>query len=385
MNPIAFTQQMKAMSDRLVHLYNGVNNDASLSPGLLSSALKELGVASERLELAVSMLDRQQQELKQAEAALTFEQQRQQELLEFIPDACLITNLDGTILSANRAATRLLNLPNSLLIDRSLPLFFTPETQKQLQPELQYLPQRPWRHEWQVSVQPYQKHALRGQVLVEASQSNVDQQPIIRWLLRDFSDRSANPDDKSSGSNDSYPMRWYHKGEIIPLELNSIWQVRSGLVKLTAFANNGQEILVGLAGQSASFGAHLTTLPLYQATALTNTQLCSISLEDIATSATLRQRLFDQMNQRLKQAELLLVIYGQPRIADRLFCLLELLKQEIGEPVPEGTRLKVRLTHEDLAASCCTTRVTVTRMLSHLQQEQKIVVDEQNHLILKDL
>jgi CRP-like cAMP-binding protein len=128
----------------------------------------------------------------------------------------------------------------------------------------------------------------------------------------------------------------------------------------------------------------LTALPLYQATALADTQVWCIPLTDFATSAELKQQLLPQISQRLRQTELLLAVYGQARVADRFDSLLRLLKQEIGQPVADGTRLLVRLTHEDLATACCTTRVTITRLLKKLQQLKKLSVDSQRHLILKE-
>jgi CRP-like cAMP-binding protein len=155
-------------------------------------------------------------------------------------------------------------------------------------------------------------------------------------------------------------------------------------VKLTTFSDSGQEVLIGLAGAWAPFGLSLTDLPLYEAIALADTQLWCISLSDFATSAKLKQRLLPQISQRLKQAELLLAICGQPRVADRLHSLFELLKQEIGQPVADGTRLSVRITHEHLASACCTTRVSITRLLSQLKQQKKLSIDSQHHMILKE-
>jgi CRP-like cAMP-binding protein len=177
-------------------------------------------------------------------------------------------------------------------------------------------------------------------------------------------------------------LQVYHKGEVIPLNPQVIWQVRSGLVKLTTYSHSGQEVLVGLVGASSAFGSSLTALSLYEATALADTQLWSIPLSEFATSPQLKQRLLPQISQRLKQTESLLAVYGQTRVADRLESLLRLLKQEIGQPVAGGTRLSVRLTHEDLATACCTTRVTITRLLTQLQQQKKLSVDSQHHLIL---
>ncbi|MBD0389054.1 MAG: Crp/Fnr family transcriptional regulator, partial [Nostoc sp. C3-bin3] len=72
------------------------------------------------------------------------------------------------------------------------------------------------------------------------------------------------------------------------------------------------------------------------------------------------------------------------RVQERLQNLLQILKGEIGETVPQGTRLSVRFTHEEIASACCTTRVTITRLMGILEQLCLISFDSKNHIILKD-
>lgn len=380
MNATAFTQQVEAMSNRLTTLYQGINTSSPLSLTLLPSALKELGIASERLELAAKMLYQQNQKLLLAEQTVEASRQRHQELLEFIPDAYLLTDALGVIQEVNRAGAQLLNRQQSFLIGQSLTAFVSPETRQQFQTKLQQLQQRPWKQEWQLRLQPNRGVTINVSVLVDVSCQEANQPLTLRWLLRHPTDCSQS----DSHAELDYPVQLYHKGETILLDHQAIWQVRSGLVKLTTFSHSGQEVLIGLAGALTPFSPSLTALPIYEATALTDTQLWCIPLTDFATSPALKQRLLPQISQRLKQTELLLAIYGQTKVADRLYCLLGLLKQEIGQPVADGIRLSVRLTHEDLATACCTTRVTITRLLSKLQQQKKLSVDSQHHLILNE-
>nr|WP_290228129.1 helix-turn-helix domain-containing protein [Trichocoleus desertorum] len=379
MNATTFSQQVAAMSNRLSDLYQGIGTSSTLSPALLPSALKELGIASERLQVAANLLNQQTQQLLLANQSAATERQRYQELLDFIPDACLITDAAGVVQQANQAATKLLNLPPAALTGRLLTAFVSPEARPQFQTELQRLQQRSWKHEWRVQLQPYQGVAFNASILVEVSHQDSSQAPTLRWLVRYLSDHQSD-----QCPNLSYPLRTYHKGETIPLSLQEIWQVRSGLVKLTTFSQTGQEILVGIAGASAPFGPSLTALTLYEATALADTQLWCIPLTDLTTSLELQQRLLPQISQRLKQTELLLTVYGQLRVSDRLYTLLQLLKQEVGQPAEGGTRLSVRLTHEDLAIACGTTRVTITRLLRQFQQQKKLKVDAQHHLVLPE-
>ncbi|MEW5857829.1 MAG: helix-turn-helix domain-containing protein [Cyanobacteriota bacterium] len=386
MNTTVFTQQVEAMSNRLTNLYQGIGTSSSVTPALLlPSALKELGIASEQLEVAAQMLHQQNRKLSLADQTMEGERQHYQALLEFIPDAYLLTDAAGKIQEANSAAAKLLKLPHSLLIGRSLTAFVTDETRQQFETDLQHLQQRPWKQEWQVRLQAYQGGAFNVSVLVEVNRQEANQPLTLRWLLRHSIARNPvkAPEQPESNADLGYPLHIYHKGETIPLNPQVIWLVRSGLVKLTTFSPSGQEVLVGLAGASAPFGSSLTALPLYEATALADTQLWCIPLTEFASSPQLQQRLLPQISQRLKQTESLLAVYGQVRVPDRLHSLLQLLKQEIGQPVADDTRLSVRLTHEDLATACGTTRVTITRLLTQLQQQKKLSGDSQHHLILK--
>lgn len=386
MNATIFTQQVAAMSNRLANLYQGINTSSSPTPAILLSALKELGIASERLEVAAQMLHQQNQKLSLADETAEANRQHYQVLLEFIPDACLLTNAAGMIQEANSAAAKLLQLPQSLLVGRSLTAFTTPETRQVLETGLQQLRQRPWKQEWQVRLQPERGRAFNVSVLVQINSQEANQPFTLRWLLRHAIDSNPVevPQQPNSNTNLGYPLQSYHKGEIIPLNPEAVCLVHSGLVKLTTFSHNGQEVLLGLVGAKAIFGSSLTALSLYEATALADTQLWSLPLTEFATSFQLKQHLFLQMSQRLKQSELLLAVYGETRVAERLESLLQLLKHEIGQPVEDGTRLSVRLTHEDLATACCTTRVTITRLLGQLQQQKKLSIDFQHHLIVKE-
>jgi CRP-like cAMP-binding protein len=69
-------------------------------------------------------------------------------------------------------------------------------------------------------------------------------------------------------------------------------------------------------------------------------------------------------------------------VEERLQELLQLLSQELGQPVAEGTRLLVRLTHQNLANAIGTTRVTVTRLLGEFQRQGLISLDSDRHLVI---
>jgi len=208
----------------------------------------------------------------------------------------------------------------------------------------------------------------------------------LRICIRDITERQQMLKVLQTSEYELYkdrPMHFYTKGDMIPLQRQTIWIVVQGLVKLSTFSECGEEQVVGLAGAKRAFGSSLTALETYQATVLSKqlTLVC-VSLPEIAACAELAQAILPLINQRLQQAEALLVVSGKRRVSDRLYHLLLLLKHEIGQPASTGTRLSVRLTHQDLAQACCTTRVTVTRVLGQLQAQGQIIIDSKSHIIL---
>lgn len=174
-------------------------------------------------------------------------------------------------------------------------------------------------------------------------------------------------------------------GEIIFMNPQVIYYIRQGWVKLTAFCEKSEEVLVGLGVPSMVFGTCMTSLQTYQATALSDVELVCIYISELANSPSLSHALLPRIKQRLQQAESFLMISGIRRVQERIYQILLLLKQEIGEEVPQGIRLAIRLNHEDLASVCCTTRVTITRLMCSLKQEGKICFDAKRHIIIKNI
>jgi hypothetical protein len=82
----------EAMHERLTALYQGVDAKTT-SPDLLPRFFMELGNATEKMQMAVEELQKQNQELAAARFAAEAESQRYQELFEFVPDAYLLTDI----------------------------------------------------------------------------------------------------------------------------------------------------------------------------------------------------------------------------------------------------------------------------------------------------
>lgn len=177
-------------------------------------------------------------------------------------------------------------------------------------------------------------------------------------------------------------LQSFEAGQLLPLPAQEVWIVCRGVVTLSTIYETGEEALLGLVGPSGVLGRPLSQIQPYQAIALSAVDLLSFSMTEVENSPLLCQDLFRSLHHRLQQSEQILAIVGQRRIEDRLRRFLQLLAQEVGQPCGKTIRLKVRLTHQDLANALGTTRVTITRLLGQLRREGSLAVDADRHLCL---
>jgi len=377
-----FAQQIYTQIESLRQLGN-----APESQEMLPIALTNLGIVSEELQLTVDELQRQNEELLATQTALELQVQRYQELFDLALDSYVVTNKSGKIEEANRAAAKLFNVPQRFLVGKPLIIFVAEDERQALYSKLMQL-QQGQLLEWVVNLCPRNQEPIKVVLTVAIVTGNTGNNSKMQVCIRQVNAAQDQPcteqieqEETSNGDRRKYV---YLKGELIPLKPQMIWQVDQGIVKLSTLSETGEEVVVGLAGPGMPFGVELTSLHTYQATALSQVQLLSYSFNELAASPLLAAQVLPRINQRLRQSEALLAIFGQRRVKDRFEQLLQLLKQEIGQPTERGIRLSVRFTHQELAEACSTTRVTVTRLLGKLQDEGKISIDAKNHIILKE-
>lgn len=394
MNLDTFAKQIEGVHIRLDELYRGATiTSKTQSLDLLPVAFKELGVVSEELQIALEELQRQNEELQAAQSLLAAQSRRYQDLFESAPDGYLLTSAEGIIQEANKLIATLFNVSQRFLIGKPLVVFIAEEDRQTFHNKLNQLQQsEEVQQKWNLRILPRNLKPFNATLTVAkakdwqgklvglrilACRNEVSNEPHLELT-------PVNAAEDNELCSSQYPKQTFLKGEIIPIKPQIIWQVCKGVVKLSTVCENGEEVLVGLVSSDMLFGADLTSLPTYQATALSEVQVVSLTPADIANSAELAQNVFSQISQRLRQTEALLAISGQRRVKDRFYQLLLLLRQEIGQPVDLGTRLSVRFTHQDFADACSTTRVTITRLMGKLQDKSAIKVDAKNHIIIFD-
>ena len=182
----------------------------------------------------------------------------------------------------------------------------------------------------------------------------------------------------------SYRRRLIHfdSGVKVPLLPDHIWIVVRGIVKLSCLNEQGDNVLVAIAGPNEPFGEPLTHLDLYEATTLEHCDLLGLSMQDINSTPHLSISLMKAMMHRTRQSEALIALLGLRGIENRVRSFLELLAENYGHPCDQGLKLNVRLTHQEIASAVSTTRVTVTKILGQLKENGWLQHDNQQRIIV---
>ncbi|HSJ55081.1 MAG TPA: PAS domain S-box protein, partial [Anaerolineae bacterium] len=158
----------------------------------LHVAQEELQQHVEELQVVEEELRAQNEELLAAEAELTAERRRYLELFEFAPDGYLVTNLQGFVLEANRAAGLLLGVEQDFLVNKPLILFVAAGDQERFQQESDGAVQADEPLNWETQLQTRDGRAFQASLTVDASLipgEGPGERAVLRWLIRDVTQR----------------------------------------------------------------------------------------------------------------------------------------------------------------------------------------------------
>jgi PAS domain S-box-containing protein len=147
----------------------------------LLAALEELNVAEEELRA-------QHESLVDANQSLEFERERYRILFELAPDPYIVTDETGTIQEANAAASTLLGLDSSTLVDRSLFMYLDGDTRQTIRTALSELAASARVDKWQLTVRAAGGETVRVEATVSPGH-RVRGDGSVYWLLRDITER----------------------------------------------------------------------------------------------------------------------------------------------------------------------------------------------------
>lgn len=189
MNLDEFYRQIPATRLRAAELYQRAGKSLVQQQELLVEGFEELYTALEKLEVGEEKLRQQNQELVAVHKLVQVERERYQDLLEFLPDAYLVTDGKGIIREANGAAAKLLNVPQQFIVGKVLALFVSKEERSAFFSSLTRLRQHDSGQEWEVRLVPRNAKPIDVTLTVATFPNQEGKPPVLlRWLLRDISE-----------------------------------------------------------------------------------------------------------------------------------------------------------------------------------------------------
>ena len=185
----------------------------------------------------------------------------------------------------------------------------------------------------------------------------------------------------------SYRRRSIHfdSGVKVPLLPDHIWIVVRGIVKLDYLNEQGDDVLLAIAGPNEPFGDPLTHLDLYEATTLDHCDMLGLSIQEVTSTPHLNLNLMEALMQRTRQSESLIALLGLRGVDNRVKRFLELLAENYGQPCDQGLALNLRLTHQEIASAVSTTRVTVTKVVGQLKESGWLQYDSKQRMVVSHL
>jgi CRP-like cAMP-binding protein len=177
-----------------------------------------------------------------------------------------------------------------------------------------------------------------------------------------------------------WPLWSYPSGKRIHLLEDDVCIVYRGVVRTQTLQHGGDESILGLVGPMMPVSPKFTLLNPYEVYALTHVDLLRLSWSEVQRSDDLMREMNRTLIQRLRHTEVLLALRSKRQTSERLIGFLSFMAQEYGKPTPQGIRLDVQLTHQQIADSISTTRVTITRLLGALKKASLIKMGPDRHL-----
>jgi CRP/FNR family transcriptional regulator, global nitrogen regulator len=189
-------------------------------------------------------------------------------------------------------------------------------------------------------------------------------------------------------SSGAFPpvVETYERGKTIffpgdPAE--RVYFLLRGAVKLSRVYEAGEEITVALLRENSVFGV-LSLITgqradrFYHAVAFTPVELLSLPIEQVEKSLKenpeLSMIMLQGLSSRILQTEMMIETLAHRDMGSRLVSFLLILCRDFGVPAQDGITIDLKLSHQAIAEAIGSTRVTVTRLLGDLRQDQMISI-----------
>jgi CRP-like cAMP-binding protein len=166
----------------------------------------------------------------------------------------------------------------------------------------------------------------------------------------------------------------FARGEELPSSSDSLWLILSGVVKSYTFDEEGEIIPMGYWGEEDAVGQVISGVEPYLIECLTEVKAIMISPAQL-------QQLPAVMLRHARHVEQLICLLRYQPVEKRFLCVLKWLADRFGYRVEQGNLINLELTHHELAELIGAARVTVTKLINHLERE-KIILRQNKCIVL---
>ena len=177
----------------------------------------------------------------------------------------------------------------------------------------------------------------------------------------------------ATGLHPPIETRVLKRHQLLPTRCDSLWRVERGFVRTTTVTEDGILIALGYWGAGDVVGQAMSQIVLYQIECLTGVEVSLLPQAQWSQSV-------DDLLKHIHQVQELLSILSNPA-QQKLWKFLKFLAQKFGVEVEQGQLIPLLLSHEEIAETINTTRVTVTRSIQQFEQEG-LLLRQKRQLVL---
>jgi CRP-like cAMP-binding protein len=176
-------------------------------------------------------------------------------------------------------------------------------------------------------------------------------------------------------------LHYFHKNSYLDLLRAGMWRIDSGFVRATTYADDSSLVTLGFWGAGDVVGNTLFRSSDYQLECLSVVRASPLIAPScfLGEISTIESRVIFSHVEQLQE---LLMIRSCKRIENKLLKLLVWLGNRFGTPEETGTILSVVMTHQDLAETVGSTRVSITRAMKDLERQGIIRHIPQRQLLI---
>src|SRR5439155_5990964 len=187
-HPNGMGEEVASIQHSLLRLRSGAGAIPGRDSELLEEAIEELSVTVEEMRATDEELREQNLELAAATEEAARQGHRYRELFDFAPDGYVVTDLDGIIRQANRAAAQMLGLGERFLIGKPLAAFVAGEERSSFRRQLNRLRGPDGELDWHLRLRRRGGSEVPVAVRIGVMASPDGGLAELQWALRDVSD-----------------------------------------------------------------------------------------------------------------------------------------------------------------------------------------------------